>query len=86
MADLRRDAGKGEEEGDVLEILPVQMLFGKRACMCGGYMHGASTTITILIIPVLLLSTESRPQYLSSMISLVAECGSGLITQKSGYS
>ena len=28
MTDLRRDAGKGEEEGDVLEILPIQLLFG----------------------------------------------------------
>ena len=34
MADLRRDAGKGEEEGDVLEILPVQMLFGKHTSSC----------------------------------------------------
>lgn len=41
MADLRKDAGKGEEEGDVLEVLPVQLLFGKlldfnhtRLCRC----------------------------------------------------
>ena len=31
IADLRREAGKvdSEEEGDVLEILPVQLLFGE---------------------------------------------------------
>ena len=31
IADLRREAGKvaSEEQGDVLEILPVQLLFGK---------------------------------------------------------
>ena len=30
IADLRREAGKvtSEEQGDVLEILPVQLLFG----------------------------------------------------------
>ena len=31
IADLRREAGKvaSEEQGDVLEILPVQLLFGE---------------------------------------------------------
>ena len=31
IADLRREAGKmaSEEQGDVLEVLPVQFLFGK---------------------------------------------------------
>ena len=31
IADLRREAGKvaSEEQGDVLEVLPVQLLFGE---------------------------------------------------------